>query len=118
MPRYRGIGAGDYHLVVLEAGEEILRGVHPTLAARANRRLGRDGIEVRTRTRVTRVLPGAVEVAGGEPIVAGPVGWARGAKATPDWPPPPPPPIDWGGWSSTASSRFPAHPRVTEPGDR
>ncbi|OLC39113.1 MAG: hypothetical protein AUH81_02305 [Candidatus Rokubacteria bacterium 13_1_40CM_4_69_5] len=83
VPRYRGIGAGDYHLVVLEAGEEILRGVHPTLAARANRRLGRDGIEVRTRTRVTRVLPGAVEVAGGEPIVAGLIVWAAGVKGHP-----------------------------------
>src|SRR2546425_11360436 len=83
VPRYRGIGAGDYHLVVLEAGEEILRGVHPTLAARANRRLGRDGIEVRTRTRVTRVLPGAVEVAGGEPIVAGLIVWAAGGKGHP-----------------------------------
>src|SRR3989442_5034484 len=99
MPRYRGIGAGDYHLVVLEAGEEILRGVHPTLAARANRRLGRDGIEVRTRTRVTRVLPGAVEVAGGEPIVAGLVVLGAGGQGPPALGPLPPahPPLGPGG---------------------
>src|SRR5919106_613653 len=45
VPRYRGIGPGDYRLVLLEAGAEILRGVHPALAERARRRLDRDGIE-------------------------------------------------------------------------
>src|SRR5262245_22979665 len=40
-PRYRGIGPHDYRLMILEAGEAILRGVHPTLAERARRKLGR-----------------------------------------------------------------------------
>src|SRR5215831_8356743 len=44
--RYRGIEPGDYRLVVIEAGDEILRGVHPTLAERARRRLNREGIEI------------------------------------------------------------------------
>jgi NADH:ubiquinone reductase (H+-translocating) len=83
VPRYRGIDPGDYRLMILEAGEEILRGVHPSLAARARRRLDREGIEVRTSTRVTRVLRGAVEVAGGEPITAGLVIWAAGVKGHP-----------------------------------
>src|SRR5262249_61706315 len=56
--RYRGIEPGDYRLVVIEAGDEILRGVHPTLAERARRRLNREGIEIRARTRVTRGLDG------------------------------------------------------------
>ena len=83
VPRYRGIDAGDYRLMLLEAGEMILRGVHPSLAARARRRLDREGIEVRTSTRVTRVLPGAVEVEGGDPIPAGLVIWAAGVKGHP-----------------------------------
>jgi NADH dehydrogenase len=83
VPRYRGIDPGDYRLMILEAGEEILRGVHPSLAARARRRLDREGIEVRTSTRVTRVLQGAVEVGGGEPIAAGLVVWAAGVKGHP-----------------------------------
>src|SRR5207249_12001381 len=66
VPRYRGIDPGDYRLLLLEAGQEILRGVHPTLAERARRTLGRDGIEIRTGTRVTRAEPVAVEVGAGE----------------------------------------------------
>jgi NADH dehydrogenase len=82
VPRYRGIGSGDYRLVLLEAGDEILRGVHPTLAARARQRLWRDGIEVRTGARVTRVLPAAVE-AGGSRIPVGLTVWAAGVKGHP-----------------------------------
>jgi len=80
VPRYRGIEPGDYRLIVIEAGDEILRGVHPTLAERAQRRLNREGIEIRTRTRVTRVLPGAVEVSGSAQIPVGLTIWAAGVK--------------------------------------
>jgi NADH dehydrogenase len=81
-PRYRGIDPGDYRLIVIEAGTEILRGVHPTLAERARRKLSREGIEVRTSTRVTRVLEGAVE-AGGEVIPVGLTVWAAGVVGHP-----------------------------------
>ena len=83
VPRYRGIEAGDYKLLLLEAGREILRGVHPTLAARALASLQREGIEVRTSTRVTRVLTGAVEIGGGESIPVGLTIWAAGCRVTP-----------------------------------
>jgi NADH dehydrogenase len=83
VPRYRGIDAADYRLLVLEAGAEILRGVHPTLAERARVKLRREGIEIRTGTRVTRVLPGAVDVAGGERIAVGITVWAAGVKGHP-----------------------------------
>jgi len=82
-PRYRGIDPGDYRLLLVEAGHEILRGVHPTLAERARRKLGREGIEIRTDTRVTRVLPGAVEVAGGEQVPVGLTIWAAGVTGHP-----------------------------------
>jgi NADH dehydrogenase len=82
VPRYRGIGPGDYRLLVVEAGSEILRGVHPTLAERARRKLWREGIEIRTGTRVTRVLDGAVE-AGGERIPTGITVWAAGVIGHP-----------------------------------
>jgi NADH:ubiquinone reductase (H+-translocating) len=83
VPRYRGIDPGDYTLLLLEAGAEILRGVHPTLAERARQSLWREGIEIRTSTRVTRVLQGAVEVDGAEPIPAGLTVWAAGVKGHP-----------------------------------
>jgi NADH:ubiquinone reductase (H+-translocating) len=83
VPRYRGIGSGDYRLLLVEAGREILRGVHPTLAARARRSLDREGIEVRTQARVTRVLAGAVELESGETIPVGLTVWAGGVKGHP-----------------------------------
>jgi NADH:ubiquinone reductase (H+-translocating) len=83
VPRYRGIDAADYRLLLVEAGQEILRGVHPTLAERARRKLGREGIEIRTGTRVTRVLPDAIEVAGGEQVPVGMTVWAAGVIGHP-----------------------------------
>jgi NADH:ubiquinone reductase (H+-translocating) len=83
VPRYRGIDAADYRLLLVEAGQEILRGVHPTLAERARRKLSREGIEIRTGTRVTRVLPDAIEVAGGEPVPVGMTVWAAGVTGHP-----------------------------------
>jgi NADH:ubiquinone reductase (H+-translocating) len=83
VPRYRGIAADDYRLLLVEAGQEILRGVHPTLAERARRKLRREGIEIRTGTRVTRVLPGAIEIAGGEQVPVGMTVWAAGVTGHP-----------------------------------
>jgi NADH:quinone reductase (non-electrogenic) len=83
VPRYRDIDPGDYRLLLVEASAEILRGVHPTLAERARRTLWREGIEIRTGTRVTRVLQGEVEVAGGERIPVGLTVWAAGVVGNP-----------------------------------
>jgi len=83
VPRYRGIGPGDYRLLLLEAGPAILRGVHPTLAEKARQRLRHQGIDIRTNTRVTRVSAGAVEVHGGETIQVGLTVWAAGVKGHP-----------------------------------
>lgn len=83
VPRYRGVNPGDYRLRLIEADAEILRGVHPTLAERARRRLNREGIEILTRSRVTKVLPGAVEVNGAETLPSGLTVWAAGVKGHP-----------------------------------
>ncbi len=83
VPRYRGIAAGEYRLLLVEAGAEILGGVHPTLAERARVKLWREGIEIRTGARVTRVLPGAVEIGQGERIAVGLTVWAAGVKGHP-----------------------------------
>jgi NADH dehydrogenase len=69
--------------MLLEAGAEILRGVHPTLAERARQRLRREGIEVRTNTRVTRVLPGAVELNDAVRVPVGMTIWAAGVQGSP-----------------------------------
>src|SRR5262245_27309806 len=80
VPRYRGIAAGDYRLLLLEAGQDILRGVHPTLARKARQSLWREGVEIRTGSRVTRVADGAVEVFGTETIPVGLTVWSAGVK--------------------------------------
>jgi len=83
VPRYRGIDPDDYRLLLIEAGQEILRGVHPTLAERARRTLHREGIEIRTGTRVTRVRSQAIEVNGNEAVPVGLTVWAAGVTGHP-----------------------------------
>jgi len=51
---YRGITAADIKLIVLEASNEILRGVHPNLKAHSMRRLRRKGIELRMQAPAVR----------------------------------------------------------------
>ena len=79
---YRGIQASEIRLLVLEAAPDLLRGVGAKLAAHARKRLDVEGIEVRTSTRVTRVLEGAVEINGSETIAADTVIWTAGVRAS------------------------------------
>jgi len=79
--KYRGINASEIRLVVLEASPDVLRGIGPKLAAHAHKRLRVSGIEVRTATRVTRVLDGAVEINGNEILAADTVVWTAGVRA-------------------------------------
>lgn len=79
--RYRGITVGQIRVMVLESEAEILRGVHPKLAASAKRRLQVEGIEVRLGARATRCFPGGVEVNGGEVVASDTVIWAAGVRA-------------------------------------
>jgi NADH dehydrogenase len=81
--RYRGIRPGECRLLLVEAGEQILRGVHPALADRARRKLDREGIEVMTSTRVTRVRQGALEVNGRDDIPVALTVWAAGVRGHP-----------------------------------
>jgi NADH dehydrogenase len=115
--RYRGIEAGDYRLLLLEASREILRGVHPTLAERARASLRREGIEVRTGTPVTRVLEGAVEIQGAEQIPVGLTVWAAGVKGHPVLADLPVEHDRLGRVVVDAHLRVPAHPAVYGVGD-
>src|ERR1700682_5914420 len=78
---YRGIQASEIRLLVLEAAPGILRGIGPKLAEHARKRLDVSGIEVRTSTRVTRVLESAVEINSNETIAADTVIWTAGVRA-------------------------------------
>jgi NADH dehydrogenase len=80
--KYRGINAAEIRLIVLEAAPSVLGGIGPKLAAHARKRLDVSGIEVRTSTRVTRVLENSVEVNGNETIAADTVIWTAGVRAS------------------------------------
>jgi NADH dehydrogenase len=80
--KYRGIDASEIRLIVLEAAPDVLRGIGPKLAEHARKRLHVSGIEVRTSTRVTRVLDGAVEVNGNETLAADTIIWTAGVRAS------------------------------------
>jgi len=80
LPRYRGIESGDPRFLLLEAGGEILRGVHPILARRARVKLQRGGIEVRLEAKVTGVEAAGVEINGRTFERAGLVVWVAGVR--------------------------------------
>jgi NADH:ubiquinone reductase (H+-translocating) len=80
--KYRGIKASEIRLLVLEASPELLRGIGPKLAAHARKRLEVTGIQIRTSTRVTRVLEGSVEINGNETIAAATIIWTAGVRAS------------------------------------
>ncbi len=117
VPRYRGIDPGDYTLLLIEAGAEILQGVHPTLAVRARKRLTREGIAIRTSTRVTRVLEGALEMAGGASLPVGLTIWAAGVKGAPVLAELPVERDRLGRLVVDGSLRVPGHPEVYGVGD-
>jgi NADH dehydrogenase len=117
VPRYRGIAGQEYRLLLLEAGTEILRGVHPTLATRAHAKLRREGIEVRTNTRVTRVRADAVEVANGDSIAVGLTVWAAGVTGHPGLATLPVERDRLGRLLVTSQLQLPGHPEVYGAGD-
>src|SRR4029077_16310743 len=78
----RGINASEIRLIVLEAAPDVLGGIGPKLAAHARKRLHVSGIEVRTSTRVTRVLDGIVEINGKETLAADTIIWTAGVRAS------------------------------------
>jgi NADH dehydrogenase len=79
--RYRGIQSNEIRLVLLEATADILRGVHPSLAAHSRLRLAKKGIEVRTNAAAAKCFAGGVELKGGEIVRAETVVWTAGVRA-------------------------------------
>jgi len=80
-PRYKGIPRSEIRLILLEATQDILRGVDPALAKHAAKRLKGEGLEVRRGAQVTRCFPGGVELKSGEKLEAETVVWAAGVRA-------------------------------------
>jgi len=80
---YPGVDPEKVRLILVQNRERLLDDMHPSLAAYALSVLRKKGIEVRLGSKVTRVLPGAVEISGQEVISTSTLVWTAGVRASP-----------------------------------
>lgn len=78
---YRGLTRDSFRLVLIEATDSILGGIHPKLRAHAMKRLSREGIEILYQSRVTQCFENAVQINGSETLSAATVVWTAGVRA-------------------------------------
>jgi NADH dehydrogenase len=79
---FRHINPAEAHVILMDSGPRVLAAYPPDLSAKAEAELVRLGVEVRTKTNVTAVGPGWVEV-NGQHIQAAVTLWAAGVQASP-----------------------------------
>jgi NADH:quinone reductase (non-electrogenic) len=79
---FRHFDPGSAHIILLEAGPGLLASFPESLRESARRDLTRLGVDVRTGTAVTNVVPGRVETTAGA-IDAETILWAAGVAASP-----------------------------------
>ena len=70
------------HVRLIEGSPRLLSGFDPELSAKAQQRLEKMGVEVRTATRVTAIRAGEIQI-GAETIRAANIIWAAGVGAVP-----------------------------------
>jgi NADH:ubiquinone reductase (H+-translocating) len=80
---YPNVDFDRVRLVLVNSGERILKGIDPSLAHAAQRRLASQRVEVINEVRVTEVRPGGVSLSGGRDIPARTVVWAAGVNPGP-----------------------------------
>jgi NADH dehydrogenase len=80
---YRSIDPGMIRIILVEAEPRIVADLHASLGAYAMKHLQRMGVEIRLRSRVTRVWEDHVEIDGTELVPASTLIWQAGAVANP-----------------------------------
>ena len=80
---HRSLNPKDIRIVLIEAEQQITGGLHPKLASYAMRQLGRMGIEVRLKSRVTQVWEERVELNNSEILSTNTLLWVAGVVANP-----------------------------------
>jgi NADH dehydrogenase len=80
---YPSIHPGELRVMVLDAGETVLRELGGDFPARVQRHLREKGIEIRTETTLKEVRREGVVLSSGEMVPAGTVVWTAGVVAHP-----------------------------------
>ncbi len=80
---FRRIDPGQARVILVEAGPRLLPQMPEALSASAQRQLQRVGVEILLRTAVDDIRPGAVQLQGGQDILAENIIWAAGVAANP-----------------------------------
>ncbi|MBI2849636.1 MAG: FAD-dependent oxidoreductase [Chloroflexi bacterium] len=80
---YKEIDPANIRIILVEAEVKIVAGLHTKLGAYIMKHLQQMGIEVRLKSRVTRVWKDRVEIDGGEIIPTSTVVWVTGVVANP-----------------------------------
>lgn len=78
---FRSISRVAIRLVLVEASDSILNGIHPLLRAHAMKRLQSEGIEILYNSRVTRCFEGGIEINQKEDLRAATIIWTAGVRA-------------------------------------
>jgi len=78
---FRKISRAAIRLVLVEASDSILNGIHPLLRAHAMKRLQSEGIEILYNSRVTRCFEGGIEINQKEDLQAATIIWTAGVRA-------------------------------------
>jgi NADH dehydrogenase len=78
---FRAISRDAIRLVLVEASDSILNGIHPLLRAHAMKRLQSEGIEILYNSRVTRCFEGGIEINQKENLQAATIIWTAGVRA-------------------------------------
>jgi NADH:ubiquinone reductase (H+-translocating) len=78
---YRGLTRDSFRLALIEATDSILGGIHPKLRVHAMKRLGREGIEILYKSRVTRCFEDSVEINNADKLPVATVIWTAGVRA-------------------------------------
>lgn len=82
-PDYPNVNFDRVRLVLVNAGERILKGIDPSLANAAIRRLASQKVEIINNTKVTEIRPDSVGLSGGRTIAARTKVWAAGVEPPP-----------------------------------
>jgi NADH:ubiquinone reductase (H+-translocating) len=83
LPLYPHLSSADLRVTLIHSGDELLPELGAELGRHARKILSRDGIDVRTHTRLARVDGAAIELSDGTKLEAATVVWTAGTSPNP-----------------------------------